>query len=227
MALILRSLALINGQDASGGPGARAGVPPAPQPNPSTFSTPGVHVWGVPRGVTTVTVEQWAGGGAGQVGQGSLDGGFGAGGGGYAKYTLSAPILAPGGVLTVTVAGGATDPTASGGFTQVEKQGGGAPNVKSTGGDGGSIGASGGTNMTTAGTGLGVITTDGGGGGGPAEGAFGGTGGGGGGGGKSADGGAKNANGQAGIAPGGGGGGGGGGTTVGGVGAPGKVVISH
>lgn len=196
--------------------------PPAPQTNPTVFDTVGLHLFGVPKGVGTVVIEQWGSGMGGENSFAPTSGGAGGGSGAYAKYEFTGGLCPAGGVLTVTIGapgvGGLspTDPVyvvTSGGAAKVSS---GGANV-----------SAGGTNTVTAGTGLTVGTNTAGGAGAAAAGKVGGDGGdapaGGGGGGA---GGADTKNGAPGVAPGGGGGGAGAGGHSGGAGAPGKVSIS-
>lgn len=227
MSLILRTATKINGEDATGGTGARGSVPPAPQPNPTVFATPGVHAWGVPPGVTSVTVEQVGAGGMGAAGTAS-SAGAGGGGGCYAKYTLGGALIVSGGVITVLVGAGGSDPTAYAGDTYCLSNMGTAK-VYSKGARGAGAGGLGGSNTVTTGAGLVVITTTTGPAGGASDAGIGGAGGTAVNGGAGGAGGAVGKAGSPGVAPGGGGGGGGQdpANLTGGVGAPGRVVISH
>jgi hypothetical protein len=209
--------------------GSQAGATPPPaQTNPAVFDTPGIHLYGVERGVVLVTVEQWGGGGMGVSGN-TVGGATGGGGGGYAKYTLGGALITPGSVLTVTVGKGRTAFGEEGVDTFVTSPGG-AAKVKCAAGFVGGDGGAGGVNTVTAGAGLVVITDTAGSKGDAGVGADGGAGGNAAG--SGGDGGAggvgKGGDGKDGAAP--GGGGGGGGQAPGGVqgqGAPAKVVISH
>jgi hypothetical protein len=210
------------------GGGAAPNLPAPPQANPAVFDTPGQALYGIPSGVTEVTVEAWGGGGGGSKGSGATFGGDGGGGGSYAKYTLGAPLIVSGGVLQVTVAAGG-GPNLNGGFSLVAGTDH-AVNVTCNGGVHGSGSAKGGVAVENAGAGLTVITnTNGGDAAGHVgkAGSNGGTGGGPGGGAGGA-GGADTKAGSDGEQPGGGGGGNGAGlVTPAGSGGAGKVVISH
>jgi uncharacterized repeat protein (TIGR01451 family) len=72
------------------------------------FTSPGLHVWTVPGGVYTVTVEAWGGGGSGAEGSGSESGG-GGGGGAYAKKNDFSVV--PGTSYNLFVAAGGMDMT--------------------------------------------------------------------------------------------------------------------
>jgi len=63
--------------------------------------TAGTYNWTVPAGVTSVIVEMWGGGGAGNI---NLNAGFSGGAGGYGKGPVS---VTPGNVITITVGHGA------------------------------------------------------------------------------------------------------------------------
>lgn len=226
MAEILRSLAIINGEDASGGPGARSGIPPAPQPNPSTFDTAGAYVWGVPLGVTTATFEIWGASGDGRAGSGA-GGGPGGGGGAYCKVTATGDALATGGIVSISVSSrrqfGSTAASTVLTFPDSDMVGAGAG--RAAGGAGGAAG----TVTAPAGPDVTVVTSTAGSAGSAADGDTGGAGGNAGSVGTGGAGGVSGSPGVAGVAPGGGGGGGGkdvGTATPGGAGTAGKVVIS-
>lgn len=57
-----------------------------------TFTTPGLDSWQAPAGVTSVTVQAWGGGAAGQSGQ-EFDGSSGGAGGDYASRTIAVTPL--------------------------------------------------------------------------------------------------------------------------------------
>jgi hypothetical protein len=61
----------------------------------------GTYYWTVPNGVTSVIVEMWGGGGAGNI---NLKSGISGGAGGYGKGPVS---VTPGNVITITVGQGA------------------------------------------------------------------------------------------------------------------------
>lgn len=209
--------------------GGGSGVqPPAPVTSPAIYAA-GSHLFGIPSGVTTVTVEQWGGGGAGNTGAGTATGGQGGGSGAYAKYTLGGALIVPGGKLTITVGAGSADPTATAGLTKVLPSGNPAIYVQSGGGKGGGAGGSYGSNTVNAGTGLVVVTNTHGVNGSTTSAVTGGAGGTAPSGGTGGAGGAMGEPGAAGAVPGAGGGGGGGGVVVtgtGGAGAGGRVKIT-
>lgn len=80
------------------------------------FSTAGTASWTAPTGVTSVTIECWAGGGGG--GAGNTSGGYGGGGGGGGAYVkVNSYSVTPGNSYSYTVgAGGAGNITGAGGI---------------------------------------------------------------------------------------------------------------
>lgn len=209
---------------ASGMQGGRAN-PPAPQTNPMVYDTPGDYLFGIPKGVTVVTVEQWGAGGSGGEG-GTAAGGKGGGGGAYSKYTFGEPLFAAGGVLTVAVGGPVSDFTPGGASGVICI--GHTPRVVSQGGISGHNGGAGATNIVVAGAGLTVLTDTAGAAGAAAVGKVGGDGGdgGGAGGGAGGAGGADTKAGAVGSQPGGGGGGAGANNAGKALAGAGKLVIS-
>jgi hypothetical protein len=90
--------------------------PKTAQANTDTYTTAGTYTWTAPAGVTSVTVETWAGGGGG----GGVALGWGgsaadAGGGGGGQYSSSVVTVVPGNNYQVVVgAGGAAGSNAGG-----------------------------------------------------------------------------------------------------------------
>lgn len=89
------------GMDAGMDAGVDAGVVDAGMPG-GEFTVPGVMMWSVPAGITSVTLNAWGGGGAGGVQLGSTGGG-----GAYARATFA---VTPGEMLQVQVAEGGVAP---------------------------------------------------------------------------------------------------------------------
>jgi len=207
--------------------GGGRGNPPAPQTNPMVYEGPGNYLFGVPKGVSLITVEQWGGGGGGSAGTSAVSGGYGGGGGAYAKFTMGGPLIVAGGTVQITIGTGG----AAGVGGQIAQTGENAPaaNVGSHGGSKGDSSPDGGLNVITTGTGLTIIADTPGAAGSKFATTTGGDGGdgGGAGGGAGGAGGAPGKNGTAGTAPGGGGGGyGAGGGAVSGAGGAARVSIS-
>ncbi|MDP1821709.1 MAG: hypothetical protein Q8L48_00625 [Archangium sp.] len=99
------------GLDAGTDAGVDAGLPDAGAPDAGlvdagtsngTFTTPGVTMWQVPAGITSVTINAWGGGGAGGVQTGATGGG-----GAFGRATLA---VTPGEMLEVRVAEGGVAP---------------------------------------------------------------------------------------------------------------------
>jgi Abnormal spindle-like microcephaly-assoc'd, ASPM-SPD-2-Hydin len=114
--------------------GVDAGVADAGAGSPETFTTPGIVMWTVPAGVTSVTVKAWGGGGAGGVQTGATGGG-----GAYVRGTMA---VTPGEVLELQIAEGGHAPGNGAGATSVLR-GSLKLVVAAGGGGGGSDGCSG------------------------------------------------------------------------------------
>jgi hypothetical protein len=188
-----------------------------------SFDTPGTYTWTAPPGVTSITVECWGGGQAGNTGAAGLGSAGGAGG----SFAQKVVTVVPGNNYTVTVGAGGASAFLPGGDSWFSTTG----TVQAKGG--GSASSNVGDTTFTGGNGAGGQETAGGGGGSSAGTASNGnaattqtgaaavSGGGAGG-----DGGNAGAAGSAGSFPGGGGGGGGNAVSAGGAGAGGKVTVS-
>lgn len=196
-----------------------------PPTSPTTFTAPGVHLFGVPRGVTSVTITQLGGGGAGGGNGADGNGATGGGSGAYAKYTFGSPLIQPGGIITVHVGAGGLDHLTDASATYCLTNRG---EAKVTSGFGvrGDTGGAGGTNVVVSEPGLTTTTKTSGAAGATSVTASGGAGGTAPNGGAGGDGGKNGEQGLAGDAPGGGGGGAGNGSMNGGRGADGQVVIT-
>jgi hypothetical protein len=228
--------------------GGQGFLPSAGSKVVTLFDDSGTFNWTAPAGITSVLVECWGAGGGGTRGSGTgADiGGYGGGGGAYAR--LNALTVIPGHSYALTVGLGGQAGTSSGaakngaastfGTNSCVAAGGKASagaiaqggqisaskgDVLHSGGSGGSPGATGGSGgggsggTTTGGNNGGTSsTTDGGPGGAARQG-----------GGAGGDGGALGSHGSPGQVPGGGGGGGGGGGFGGGAGASGQVQLTY
>ncbi len=115
----------------------------------NVFTTPGVTMWTVPAGVTSVTIDAWGGGGAGGVQMGSTGGG-----GAYVRATLA---VTPGEVLELQVAEGGIAPGNGAGATAV-KRGTTSLIIAAGGGGGGSDGNSGASGSNGRGGAGGALT---------------------------------------------------------------------
>lgn len=121
------------GTDAGTDAGVDAGVVDAGGPQ-NTFTTPGVTMWTVPAGITSLTVNAWGGGGAGGVQVGATGGG---GASGRATFAVT-----PGEMLELQVAEGGLPPGNGAGATSILR--GSTPLlIVAGGGGGGSDGNSG------------------------------------------------------------------------------------
>ncbi|MDP3154745.1 MAG: choice-of-anchor D domain-containing protein [Archangium sp.] len=136
------------GFDAGVDAGVDAGLVDAGMPG-GEFTVPGVMMWTVPAGVTSVTINAWGGGGAGGVQLGSTGGG-----GAFARATFG---VTPGELLEVQVAEGGVAPGNGAGASAVLR--GTTPLIiVAGGGGGGSDGNSGNSGQNGRGGAGGALT---------------------------------------------------------------------